>query len=361
MSLTVRALSARAVLVPIRRPPQSASGAIPEAPLVLIDLSTDQGVVGRAYVFAFSRWALAPLVGCLEGAFELIDGEPLAPLALSARLSARLRLIDTPGLLGIALAGIDMAAWDALARSQDLSLTRALGGTPRAIPAYNSCGLWIQSVDALADEASALIDEGDYRAIKLRLGRADAREDRGAAETVRARIGDGVELMTDYNQSLTTRQAIERGRTLDDLGLSWIEEPIAHENYEGYAKICAALATPIQTGENLLDARRLARAIAMQSLDLVMPDVQRIGGVTGWQRAAALAEAHDVPMSSHLFPEFSRHLLAVTPTAHWLEYMDWANPILCDPVTVSGGMVEVPDTPGAGIEWDEDAVRRYRV
>ena len=154
-------------------------------------------------------------------------------------------------------------------------------------------------------------------------------------------------------------EAILRGRMLDDEGLYWIEEPTRHDDYAGYARICAELQTPIQTGENLVDTFEMVNAIALESLDYVMPDVQRIGGVTGWLRAAALAHAHGIEMSSHLFPEFSCHLLAVTPTCHWLEYVDWAAPILQEPVQVKDGNVLIPDRPGAGIAWNEEAVKRY--
>ena len=222
----------------------------------------------------------------------------------------------------------------------------------------NSTGLWIQPVDALADEAEALLAEG-FGAIKLRVGRDDFAQDLAAVRAVKKRIGDGAILMCDFNQRLTPSEGLRRARGLDDEGLYWIEEPLRHDDYEGYARIAAEVATPIQTGENLVDTFEMARAIGARSLDFVMPDVQRIGGVTGWLRAAALAHAHGIEMSSHLFPEFSVHLLGVTPTCHWLEYMDWAAPLLQEPLRVKDGMARIPERPGAGLEWDEDAVKRY--
>ena len=354
----ITALRARSVLVPFRRPPVSASGAIPEAALVLFDLDTDAGVTGRSYVFGFSAWTLPAIVTCAQGLFGMIRNEPLAPLDLGARLRRQTTLIDPNGLIGLALAGLDMAAWDALARVRGLPLVTLLGGTPRAIPAYNSTGLWIQPVDGLADEAEALLAEG-FSAIKLRVGRDDFAQDLAAVRAVKKRIGEGATLMCDFNQRLTVNEALRRARALDGEGLHWIEEPVRHDDYEGCAAVAATVATPIQTGENLVDTHEMARAIALRSLDFVMPDVQRIGGVTGWLRAAALAHAHGIEMSSHLFPEFSVHLLGVTPTCHWLEYMDWANPVLRQPLTVKDGVAQIPDRPGSGIEWDEEAVARY--
>jgi len=354
----VRSLRARPVLVPLKRPPVSASGGIPAAALVLIDLETDGGITGRSYVFAFASWAFGPVVGCLQAMLEMIKGDALAPLEIEAKLRARLTLLDTPGLVGLALAGIDMAAWDALAQAHRVPLVTLLGGALKPIAAYNSTGLWLKPVDTLADEAEALLAEG-FRAVKLRLGRDDAAQDVAAVRAVKARIGERVTLMCDFNQRLTVNEAILRGRALDGEGLYWIEEPVRHDDYEGYARIAADVKTPIQTGENLVDTFEMARAIAARSLDYVMPDVQRIGGVTGWLRAAALAHAHGIEMSSHLFPEFSVHLLGATPTCHWLEFMDWAEPVLREPLRVKDGFAQIPDRPGAGIVWNEDAVQRY--
>ena len=356
--MRVRSLRARPVLVPLKRPPVSASGGIPAAALVLIDLETDGGITGRSYVFAFASWALGPVVGCLQAMLEMIKGDALAPLEIEAKLRARLTLLDTPGLVGLALAGIDMAAWDALAQAHRVPLVTLLGGALKPIAAYNSTGLWLKPVDTLADEAEALLAEG-FRAVKLRLGRDDAAQDVAAVRAVKARIGERVTLMCDFNQRLTVNEAILRGRALDGEGLYWIEEPVRHDDYEGYARIAADVKTPIQTGENLVDTFEMARAIAARSLDYVMPDVQRIGGVTGWLRAAALAHAHGIEMSSHLFPEFSVHLLGATPTCHWLEFMDWAEPVLREPLRVKDGLAQIPDRPGAGIVWNEDAVQRY--
>jgi mandelate racemase len=115
----------------------------------------------------------------------------------------------------------------------------------------------------------------------------------------------------------------------------------------------------VQIGENYWGPRDMGRAIAAQASDYVMPDLMRIGGVTGWMRAAALAQSAGLPMSSHLFSEFSAHLMCVTPTAHWLEYVDWANPVLKTPLEIRGGHAVLRDVPGAGIEWDEAAVAKY--
>jgi mandelate racemase len=292
---------------------------------------------------------------------EIIKGDAVSPFDIEAKIRKRYTLLDTFGLLGQAIAGIDMAAWDAYAKSLKQPLACVLGGTARPIRAYNSCGLWIKDPSLLADEASELLSEGGFSAVKLRIGRPDFKQDLAAVRNIKKRIGDDKHLMTDFNQSQTVNEAIRRGQALDDEGLYWIEEPIRHDNYSGCAKVAAEVNTPIQIGENLLNTGEMQKAIDAEAAEFYMPDVQRIGGVTGWMRAAAVAQVYNLDMSSHLFPEVSAHLLAVTPTCHWLEYMDWANGILEQPYEVRGGQVVIPDRPGVGIEWDEAAVKKYLV
>jgi mandelate racemase len=165
--------------------------------------------------------------------------------------------------------------------------------------------------------------------------------------------------MVDYNQSLTPAAAVERMRLMDDEGLTWVEEPTLAHDYAGHARIAREARTPVQCGENWWGALDLRHALDAGASDYVMPDVMKIGGVTGWQRAAALAHAYGVPLSSHLWPELSARLLSCTPTAHWLEYADWWNPILATPLLVENGFAVVDDTPGSGIVWNEDAVCRF--
>ena len=212
-----------------------------------------------------------------------------------------------------------------------------------------------------AEEARALVAEGDYEAVKIRLGRPTLEEDLAVLRSVREAVGEGTLLPADFNQGLTVMEAVRRGRALDAEGVYWIEEPVRYDDLDGSAKVAREVATPIQIGENLYGPRAVADAIAKRAGDWLMFDAARVGGVTGWLRAAALAEAAGVEVSSHLFPEFSRHLMAVTPTRHWLEFVDWAAPILTDPPRVVNGSLAIPEAPGAGIEWDEDAVARYSV
>jgi mandelate racemase len=358
---TVRSLGVRCVDAPMSMPLHTSSGVLTSAPLVLIDLETSAGTVGRAYLFAFTRANLKPIAALAQTMGEMIVGDPVAPFDIERKLRRKYALVGVHNIVLIAMSGIDMAAWDAHAQHLGQPLARALGGTLRPIQAYNSNGLGIMPVGSLADNAETLIRQG-FNAVKLRLGRPNARDDIAAVRAVKQAIGDDVTLMVDFNQALSVSEAILRGRLLDDEGgLLWIEEPTRADDFEGNARIADALLTPVQIGENFMGPEQMAQALAAQASDFVMPDAQRIGGVTGWTRAAALAQGAGLEMSSHLFPEVSCHLLAVTPTCHWLEYVDWAAAVLAEPLAVRDGHVVPPAIPGHGMRWNEDAVKKYSI
>src|SRR6516164_2856779 len=274
-------------------------GVITKAPLLLIDLETEEGVTGRSYLWCYFPAAIPAIANILEEAARVVKGERLAPADLWSKLAERFALIGVQGIVRMAMAGFDVAAWDALAIA---------AGWPLA-----------------------------------------------------TRIGSEIAVMVDYNQALSLAQALERGRALDQEGIYWLEEPIRHDDYAGNATLVRELKTPIQIGENFSESSAMAVALAAGAADYVMPDLERIGGVTGWLRAAALAATHRIAMSSHLFPEVSAHLLAATPTAHFLEYMDWADKILAEPLEIVDGFAVVPQRPGNGLTWDAKAVKKYRI
>jgi len=357
-ALTIREIHARAVRVPMRRPLGTSGGTIAYAPLVLVDLETAEGVPGRAYVFAYSDLGARALPQLFAGIAEMVRGDAVAPVAVAKKLVARFTLLGREGLPTMAMAGLDVALWDALGRAAGLPLVRLLGGELAPVRAYNSNALGLGAPEKLADEAMELLAEG-FHAVKLRLGRKSAAEDLRVARAVRARIPADALLLSDFNQALTVAEATARCRALDGEGLYWFEEPVRHDDYAGAAKLAREFATPIQIGENFLGTRPMAAAIAAGAADYVMPDLARIGGVTGWLRAAALADAAGIEMSSHLYPEVSAHVLAVTPTAHFLEYVDWAAPILSHPLAISDGLAMPSDVPGVGLEWNEEAVSRF--
>jgi len=313
----------RPVAVPMARPLYTASGAIEQISLVLIDVTTSDGITGRSYLFAFNPHIQQAIVALLNGMAEMIHGDEASPFEIERKLRSKHHLVGVHNMILFAISGIDMALWDAYSQSVDKPLAIALGGVLKKVQAYNSNGLGLMPVESLANESEQLLSEG-FTAIKLRLGRDNAQDDIAAVRAVK---------------NVRCRLLDEEG------GLLWIEEPIAADNFSGLAKITETINTPISIGENFMGIEQMQDAIRNRCCDFVMPDVQRIAGVTGWMRAAALADAADMEMSSHLFPEYSCHLLSVTPTSHWLEYVDWATPLIQEPLEVKDGLIQIPEKP----------------
>ncbi len=359
LSLTVKGIRARPVVLKLKRPVVARIATLSDWPLILIDLDTDEGIVGRSYLEPYTVKAMKYLIPALLDIGEMLKGRSLAPADLYALARKSLHFVGYQGMSMIAVAGFDMAAWDALAKAAGTPLCVLLGGTAGAVTAYNSNGLWLKEPDVVAAEAIALRDEGGFTGLKLRLGRDRMRDDLTTIDRVRNAVGEDVHLMVDFNQGLDLGDALQRCHAIDDLGLDWIEEPLVYDNFDGHAQLAAELKTPIQIGENFYGPRDLYRALQCKACDFVMPDFMRIGGVTGWLRAAAIAGTAGVPMSTHLYPEVAAHLMRVTETAHWLEWQDWADPILQKPYDIKDGRLHIPEVPGVGLEWNEDAVKAH--
>ena len=360
--LTVRAIRATPVEVPLNFVLGTSKGAVRPAPLLLIDLETEEGVTGRSYLFCYLRAAAPAIVSLLGEVERVAKGERVDPAALWAKLARRFTLIGVQGIVRMAMSGFDVACWDALGIAAGQPLAALLGASPRPIPAYNSCGLGLMDdLGALAAEAETLL------AGRLPRGQAAARLSDACARTSPpcARCAGAsattVALMVDYNQALVGRRgagARPRARCRKHL-LAGGADPPRRLCRRGRAGARAEDAGPDRR-EFFAAAGDGGRARTQGAADYVMPDLERIGGVTGWRQAADLAAVNHVKMSSHLFPEVSAHLLAATPTCHFLEYVDWANVLVQEPLAIVDGHAIVTQRPGNGMVWDADAVARFR-
>ncbi len=354
-SPTIKTIKVRPVLVPLPEPHRTASGVVSSSPLILTDIVTDSGVSGHSLIFTYTPAALKPTALMIQNIEAQIKGDVLAPTEIENKLAGGFRLLGTQGLVGMALAAIDMAVWDALARVHGLSLVRLLGGREKPQRAYGAVGY--DGAAGCAQVAEGWAKLG-FKGIKAKIGYPTVQEDVAVVRAMRGAVGGDMAIMVDYNQCLTPTEAVARLRVLDEEGLTWVEEPTRAHDFVGSALVAKEARTPIQCGENWWGTQDMQNAVEARASDLVMPDVMKIGGVTGWLRAAALAQARNLRLSNHLWPELSARLLCCTPTAHWLEYADWWNPILKEPLRIENGMAIVDNTVGSGLAWNEAAVSR---
>ncbi len=358
--LTIESIQVRAVLPPLPKPLKTASGQLTHAPVLLIDLQTSQGITGLSYLFSPRQDMLKVLGDAIHAIAVSIQGMRCDPVEIAAFLDRQFLLFGGTGIVTMARAGIDMALWDAIAKERDKPLFTLLGGEDTPLRAYESSGLGLAGWKEVANEAESFVRCG-FADMKVRVGYPTLTEDIQVLEAVRSAVGPDIGLMVDYNQSLSFDLAMERCQALDRLQLLWIEEPINAADLEGAAALTKETDTPIQIGENLFSPIEADRALALKSCNYLMPDVMKIGGVTNWLIAAHSAKQHAVPISSHLFPEISAHLLACVQNRHFLEYANWTDAILQEPVLPKNGYVQLPETPGNGIVWDLSAVAKFQI
>lgn len=363
--IQVTGLRVRTLRVPLRRALTTRVGAFTHGPFLALDLETKGGGGGRLLGFTFSPLGLKLVPPVLEVLCELAKTQPISKANMVAFHDAcqkRLTLLGHEGVTQMAISMFDMLLFDAMAREAGVPLYRLLGGTNAPVATYNSCGLGLLETEAAVAEAKELAAQhGGYGHVKMRLGRSDIADDVAALRAVREALGASIAVSIDFNQGLDATSALAACRAIDGFGLTWIEEPILYDDYPSQALLARKLTTPLQIGENFWSWRVGKSAIEMGACDYIMPDILRIGGVTGWMRLAHVAEMNAIPFSSHLSPDYSVHVMAATPTAHWLEFMDWGHDLLEDPLVPEAGFARPREAPGAGLEWREAEIAKVAV
>ncbi len=354
-TLTVTGLEAHAIRLPLQTPYRTASGTVTAVPLVLIELTTARGITGRSMLFAYSELTLKPL---LELVRNMAPQAPVSAATLEKQLEHKSRMVGNQGLVGMALSGIDIALWDAMAKRHQCSLVELLGGEEHDLQAYASIGF--EGARHCATHAGQLARRG-FHGIKVCIGYPTVQEDINVIQAIRNAIGPDIKLMVDYNQCLSLPEARLRLQMLEELGLYWVEEPILSHDFKGMATLNQHTGNALQSGENWWNCFEIEQAISLGAIDYLMLNSMKCGGVSGWLKAAELARIHDIPLSSNLWPELSSQLLSLSPTAHWLQYSDWWSLLMKSPLQFSQGKALSSGEPGAGTDWDEHIVEHYRL
>ena len=361
--MNVTRLRTEVVRLPLARPIPSGRLTIVSIDCILVFLETDEGAVGEGLVFTLNGHRLGVLHAMLQSLEPLVIGaQPAASGAFWARAFADLAFLGHAGVGAVALAGLDMALWDLKGKQAGLNIGQLLGRCHESMAVYRSGGLRLsQTIDELQREAADFVQQG-FRAMKMSLGKADPQEDRARVAAVREAVGGEVTLMADCNQQFTASRAIRLGRMLEEFQLGWIEEPVPYQDHAASAAVARALDTPIASGENEYLRRGMLDMVRAGAADILMPDLQRMGGPTELLKVAHHAELAGLPVSLHLFSEMSLALAVALPNAQLLEYMPWFAPLYADPLWPDAqGRVAAPLAPGWGRAFDPQAIARFRI
>jgi L-alanine-DL-glutamate epimerase-like enolase superfamily enzyme len=329
---------------------------------VTLELGTDQGLTGVG--LTFFGGALTPALKAAVDALAgfLIGDDPSETEAVAAKARRAAGGSGPGGIFTLALSAIDIACWDLKGKAVGRSVAALLGGLRQRVPTYASGALMRpHPIKYLAEAGPRLVKMG-FSQMKMQCGS----EPTVAASVERVRvmreaIGPDVDLMCDINQLWSVNHAIEVGRRIEPYHLFWLEDPTAHDDFAGLARIADNLATPIAAGEYHYGIVPFRHMLEARSIDIVMIDVLRAGGITQWMKIAGMAEAFNLPVVSHLVPELHVHLIAAIPNGLTVEYMPWTLRLWEETPTLENGQLVVPAKPGLGLAFDQAALKRYQV
>jgi L-alanine-DL-glutamate epimerase-like enolase superfamily enzyme len=330
--MKVTRVETRCVTVKLDKPIGSALGQLHSFGCILVFVHCDSGIVGENLIFTLNARRARVLQAMVEEMADLVIGRDAGHIAgFWARAWKDINFLGHKGVPVVGISALDGALWEALGRISNLPLYRILGGAQDRVPVYHSGGLWLSSSKELVAEAERFAAAG-FRAMKMRLGSPEPATDVARVRAVRIAIGPKIKPMADANQGLTESQAIRLGRQLEEFDLTWFEERLPAWDLDGLARVATALDTPIASGETEYTRYGFRRMLELRSADIMMPDLERVGGVSEFIRVGHMPESHDIPVSSHLFPETSLQVL------------------------VAEGQAIVPERPGWGFTFNQDYV-----
>lgn len=358
----IKSVTTHFLSIPLERPLITAAFPIPAIDTALMQITTEGGLQGAAWSFAFGKGRVASLVRMMEDLGQIAVGQDaLHTEALWTTLSRAVGFIGERGVAAAAMSAIDTCCWDIKGKAADLPVYVLLGGYRDQVEAYASQGLWLdRSRDALAHEASSYVKQG-FKAVKMRAGIGDEDEDVARVRCVREAIGPACKLMVDANQAWDLKQTLRMGQKLEEFDLFWLEEPMPFKHVDDYVRATEALPMPMCTGESNYLKDEILDVVRRRATDYAMPDLMRMAGVTEWMKVAHVCEAYNVKVTPHLFMEHSAHLAAACPNVVWQEFQPWWQPIMEDPIELVDGHIQLSDKPGFGFELSARALAEFRV
>lgn len=329
-----------------------------------VELRVSDGTTGIGYACTYNRRYLRPLVAMIEALGDLLIGRAPSPVEEHWELMlSDVSSVNLQGLGQIGIAALDIALWDLKGKREGRPVYRLLGGTRERLPAYASGYFGLQhTTDECLGIAAQLLRDG-FRAMKFSTVNSGATDDEVARVAgFRSLVGADVDLMVDCFQAWSPAHALQIGKQLEPYGLMWIEDPCPVSDLPGMATVAKGLRTPIASGEWFYTLGDLERITELGAADILMVDIERIGGFTGWQRVAAHAAEANKPIVPHLMTEVSAHALSAAPTGLILEYSPWSFPLFEEVPALDGsGQFLLSDSPGLGLRLNHENLQRYRI
>jgi L-alanine-DL-glutamate epimerase-like enolase superfamily enzyme len=322
-----------------------------------VAIHTAEGLTGYGFTGTHAHLPTDRLIAdCIVHSYGplLIGEDPLETRALWQKLNKQPEIswVGRAGITHLALAAVDIALWDLKAKDAGVPLWKLLGGSAaKKVEAYNTDGGWLNwSLETMVADCKRLVEEEGYRAVKLKVGSASAREDLRRVEAARHALGPGVRIMTDANGRWKLPQAMQVAGRLADFDVTWIEEPLAFDDVAGHRRLAETIATPIALGEQLYTAQQFRDFLNAGAVHYVQPDAVRLAGITEFLQVAETAHSYCLPVAPHVgdMAQVHQHLCFAHPACSLLEYIPWLRDWMEEPARIEGGYYIAPNAPGAG-------------
>lgn len=360
--MKITKLHTQLVDLPLKKPIKTAIHNMRSVGCVLVSIHSDEGLVGEGYCFALNAVRLKAFDEIVKSYAAMIEGQDADYIeAIWENIYQSLNPMGQKGMTIGALAAVDTALWDLHAKSVNKPLHRVFGACRDRIKTYASGGLWLsQDIDELCAEAQDFIDQG-FRSMKIRVGKPKWQEDIARVKAVRETIGEDIELLSDANQALNTKQAIKLGRELEAFDVAWFEEPVSAQNLSGHAEIRDKLDINIASGETEYTRYGMKAMLDIKACDILMPDLQRMGGLSEMRKVAALSASYDIPISTHIFTEQSLCIAGSSVNCISVEHMPWFEALFNEKMEIEKGDLIIPERTGTGFTFNQDVINQFKV
>lgn len=341
---------------PLSRPIADSTHAISEIAFIVARIELDNGVTGDAYLLSF-HYSPGAIAGALRDIRPFALGREVA--ATGEFIRAYEQEAEYFGHAGIhrwALGLLNIAMWDAWAKTLGQPVWRLFGACHQRVPLYGSGGWLSYTTEELLAEVTGYVRRG-FRAVKVKVGSPEPERDLERLTRVREAVGPHVQVMMDANQGMSLGPALALAAAVRPLRIAWFEEPLPHTDFDGYAQLRRQAGMSLAMGEREFDLVPLRELIRREAIDLWQPDLLRLGSVEAWRASAALAHAHHVPVLPHYYKEYDVPLLMTVPNAFGAESFDWVDPLITRPIRMADGFAYPHAEPGWGFAFKDGALR----
>ncbi len=348
-------------LVP-ERPRTDAIQSFVKQETIFVEIESEDGACGIGYAYTIGTGGRAVLEHLRNDLVPLLAGEDAGQIeAVWQKLFWATHGTVVGPITSLALAAVDTALWDLRGKTLGQPLWRLAGGARSSIPLYDTEGGWLHLSTEDLVEGALMSKRQGWSGIKIKVGKPRPQEDLERLQAVREAVGPDMDIMVDANQSMTYAEAKRRARLFEELSLFWFEEPLPAEDISGHSRLAASTSIPIAVGESIYSPSHFREYLVAGAAGIIQPDVARIGGISNWLKVAHLAETFNVKVAPHFLMELHVSLASAVPNALYVEYIPQLRSITKGEIQIVDGMAMAPETPGIGIEWDDEKIQSLRV